>query len=283
MALDPVTTGAILGAGKGLIKGKGIEGIAADAAMGAAGGWVGGKLPFGEMFSGVNSTGATTATNSLQGGANLLGGTGTAVGSSALPTAANASLLGSQTGNVIPGYDMGMNGIQANLGGFTAPEASSVVSNSYMPLTNSMNQPIGPDFSSKQTFINTTPYSGQGNFGSVQPLDNTLGQQMQEGYGYADGNAVKTNSELGPNFANINKSTKEELALAQGGYEKPLYERAFDSVVGFAEQNPMAVAGLGLTALSSANRPAPPITAQQAGKVVKGTYTPPPPYQMRRA
>lgn len=40
MALDPVTTGAILGAGKGLIKGKGIEGIATDAAMGAAGGYL---------------------------------------------------------------------------------------------------------------------------------------------------------------------------------------------------------------------------------------------------
>ena len=87
-----------------------------------------------------------------------------------------------------------------------------------------------------------------------------------------------------PNFANITKSTPEELAKQTGGYtEKPVYEKAFDSVVGFAEQNPMAIAGLGLTALSGANRPAPPITAQQAGKVIKGTYTPPPPYQMRRA
>jgi len=264
-----------------MMGGTGMTGAMLGTGLGGAGGFGGLAGELG--LSGVSALPSATAVNSLGAGSGLMGGLGTSAGVSALPTAANASLLGSQTGNVIPGYDMGMNGIQANLGGFTAPEASSVVSNSYMPLTNSMNQPIGPDFSSKQTFINTTPYSGQGNFGSVQPLDNTLGQQMQEGYGYADGNAVKTNSELGPNFANINKSTKEELALAQGGYEKPLYERAFDSVVGFAEQNPIAVAGLGLTALSSANRPAPPITAQQAGKVVKGTYTPPPPYQMRRA
>ena len=95
MALDPVTTGAILGAGKGLIKGKGIEGIATDAAMGAAGGYVGGRLPFGDMFSGVNSTGATTATNSLQGGANLLGGTGTAAATNTgnlLSTSVNTGL-----------------------------------------------------------------------------------------------------------------------------------------------------------------------------------------------
>ena len=256
MALDPVTTGAILGAGKGLIKGKGIEGIATDAAMGAAGGYMGGKLPFGDMFSGVNSTGATTATNSLQGGANLLGGTGTAAATNTgnlLSTSVNTGLNNVTSG--VTGQGFSPYATPDTLGQSVTADSLGQYGNLGLNTTNAVVDPLtglpaGPNFSDMPRLQETPLYTGN----------------------------------VTPNFANITKSTPEELAKQTGGYtEKPVYEKAFDSVVGFAEQNPMAIAGLGLTALSSANRPAPPITAQQAGKVIKGTYTQPTPYQMRRA
>ena len=268
-----------------MMGGTGMTGAMLGTGLGAAGGFGGLAGELG--LSGVTALPSATAVNSLGAGSGLMGGVGTAAsGVSALPTAANASLLGSPTGNMIPGYDMGMNGIQANLGGFTAPaEQTLLASNSYQPLGGG----IAPDMSFKQEYINMTPEVGVNRLGTAQTPDyvgaiNTSdaskqGLTNQEAFGYSDGIA----NPQSPNFSNVTKSTTDELASAQGGYEKPLHERAFDSVVGFAEQNPMAVAGLGLTALSSANRPAPPITAQQAGKVIQGTYTQPTPYKMRRA
>ena len=273
--MDPVTVGTLVGAGKGLVQGKDLRGIAQDAAIGAAGGYLGGKLPFGDMFKGVNPADATsTATaNSLQGGTNLLGGT------------TNAA---TNTGNLLSTpVNTGLNNVTGGVTGqgfspYATPDTlgQSVTANNYTPITdinmtpNNLSQPIAPNFSVSQT--NT------GNFGNVQPTDNTLGIEMQKTYGYADGNPVKTNVELGPKFDTPVKSTPEELAAAQGGFEKPLYERAFDSVVGFAEENPVAMAGLGLTALSAGNTQQPPISPR-AGQAIKGTYTPTQPYKIRRA
>lgn len=262
MALDPVTTGAILGAGKAAVGGKDLKGIAQDAAIGAAGGYVGNKLPFGDMFKGVTPADATsTATaNSLEGG---------------------TSLLGSNTGNTIPLNNVGMGGQTANLTGFTAPaEQTLLASNSYQPLGGG----IAPDMSFKQQYINMTPDIGVNRLGSTTTPDyvsslmtNDPTKQMQTA-NFDTFNKINQ----APKFDNITKSTPEELAAAQGGFEKPLYERAFDSVVGFAEENPVAMAGLGLTALSAGNTQQPPISPR-AGQAIKGTYTPTQPYKIRRA
>lgn len=77
-----------------------------------------------------------------------------------------------------------------------------------------------------------------------------------------------------PAFDKITKSTPEEIAKAKGGYEKPLYERAFDSVVGFAEKNPIAVATLGMTALGGGNDASPQQITQSVGKVAQQAYNP---------
>ena len=77
-----------------------------------------------------------------------------------------------------------------------------------------------------------------------------------------------------PAFDKITKSTPEEIAKAKGGYEKPLYERAFDSVVGFAEKNPIAVATLGMTALGGSSDASPQQITQSVGKVAQQAYNP---------
>ena len=77
-----------------------------------------------------------------------------------------------------------------------------------------------------------------------------------------------------PAFDKITKSTPEEIANAKGGYEKPLYERAFNSVVGFAEKNPIAVATLGMTALGGSNDASPQQITQSVGKVAQQAYNP---------
>ena len=61
MAMDPVTIGTLVGAGKGIAQGDDFKGIAKKAAIGAAGGYVGGKIPFGDMFKGMNPADATNA------------------------------------------------------------------------------------------------------------------------------------------------------------------------------------------------------------------------------
>jgi hypothetical protein len=77
-----------------------------------------------------------------------------------------------------------------------------------------------------------------------------------------------------PAFDKITKSTPEEIAKAKGGYEKPLYERAFNSVVGFAEKNPIAVATLGMTALGGGSDASPQQITQSVGKVAQQAYNP---------
>jgi hypothetical protein len=82
-------------------------------------------------------------------------------------------------------------------------------------------------------------------------------------------------AQVNPDFANITKSTSEEIASAQGGYEKPLYEKAFDSVVGFAEKNPIALASLGMTALGGGSGSgATKQVTQSAGRIAQQAYNP---------
>ena len=78
-----------------------------------------------------------------------------------------------------------------------------------------------------------------------------------------------------PDFANITKSSPEELANAQGGYDIPLYEKAFDSMVDFAGKNPIALATLGMTALGgSSGSASPQQVTRSAGSVAQQAYNP---------
>tara|TARA_R100000541_G_scaffold12948_1_gene21666 strand:- start:3633 stop:4466 length:834 start_codon:yes stop_codon:yes gene_type:complete len=266
--MNPALVGAGIAAGKGVINGDPMDKILKDAVVGGATGYLGGQMMPTDMF-GASSALNSTAGNSLNAGASLMGGTGTAVGSNI--GAGTTSLLGSPT-NIAPAYDIGMGGNSANLNGFTG--------SAYTPITNNLNQPIAPNFSTLQANTGVKDNFGtparpivdeyptiMGGEGSTIGLDTTTRDTM--------GNFIQNPTE--PDFNNITKSTAEELEAAQGGFEKPLYERAFDSVVGFAEKNPIEMAGLGLTAFGALKEPpkqGPDSSFARSAGVVRNAYSP---------
>ena len=281
-----MATGMMVGAGIGALSAK-MQGqnVFRGAFLGGALGGAGGAL--GSAIQGGTAAGASTAAvNSLGGGSALLSGSGGALGSSvgsgtagfiggAAQTSYPQALLGNATGN-INAY-----AIPETLGSsFSSaiPETSQVVNNSYVPFGNDYGttsnfgnsqlngtKGIGPNMSAQQTFLDTTPDISQGNFGTPQQLNyaDEMGMQRQLTHGYTDGVANKTNTNIGANFNTdqITKSTPSDLKLAQGGYEKPLYEKAFDSVMSYASENPIQMAALGLTAFGdkgTSSNTAPP-------------------------
>jgi hypothetical protein len=256
---------------------------------GLSGAMMGGSLGYGGMGTGSETAAAegagkgvtgmesATSANSLNGGANLLGGTSTAVGTGAT-TGATTGILGSST-NAIPSYDIGMEGVKANIDGFTAPlEQNLVNANTYQPL----NGGVGPDMSFKQSYIDATPEQGLSNLGTPQRPNLNEYPTIMGGEGSSVGIDTTTRDASGnyetlatnPDFTDITKSSPEELANAQGGYDKPLYEKAFDSVVGFAEKNPIALATLGMTALGATSAPSAKQVTQSAGQVARQAYQP---------
>tara|TARA_R110000796_G_scaffold169202_4_gene286080 strand:- start:243 stop:1112 length:870 start_codon:yes stop_codon:yes gene_type:complete len=255
---------------------------------GLSGAMMGGSLGYGGMGSGgtaaadaggkgVTAMESASSANSLGGGAALMGGTSTAVGTGAT-TGATTGILGSST-NAIPSYDIGMEGVKANIGGFTAPvEQSLVNANAYQPL----NGGIAPDMSFKQSYINTTPEQGMANLGTPQRPNLNEYPTIMGGEGSSVGIDTTSRDVSGnyetlatsPDFNNITKSSPEELANAQGGYDKPLYEKAFDSVMGFAQENPIALATLGMTALGGSSSASPQQVTQSAGKIAQQAYNP---------
>ena len=62
-----------------------------------------------------------------------------------------------------------------------------------------------------------------------------------------------------------------EQASKTGGYEKPLYERAYESVINYAQQNPLQLAGLGLVASGGIKPKQPQISGASVGSITKGT------------
>lgn len=255
---------------------------------GLTGAMMGGSLGYGSMGSGgtaaadaggkgVTAMESASSANSLGGGANLLGGTSTAVGTGAT-TGATTGILGSST-NAIPSYDIGMGGEKAFLEGFTAPVDKTLMNaNTYQPL----NGGTAPDMSFKQSYIDLTPEQSLTNFGNPQRPNLNEYPTIMGGEGSSVGLDTTTRDALGnyesiatrPDFTDITKSSPEELANAQGGYDKPLYEKAFDSVVGFAEKNPIALATLGMTALGAGSGASPQQVTQSAGKIAQQAYNP---------
>ena len=237
----------------------------------------------GGMEGNLFNLGSSTATTAGTGAATSAG---TAFGASQAPTALASglgsgaasggatSILGSTTGNAIPAYDMGMQGVNANIGGFTASaDPSRVLANEITPIRNSAGEIIGPDMSARQTFIDTTPSATNANFGTVDPntLDYTQGQRVQDKFGYSDGVANKSNLEIGPDMSQVIKPEARDLSKA-GGYEKPLYERAYDSIIGAVKKDPLGTLGTGALIATSLNpkRPQTPVTGS-GGSITKGT------------
>ena len=270
-----------------------VAGFAVDKMMGGNGvqGAIGGAtMGYGSGATAAGGKGAmagNTAANSAFAG-NALGAGGMATGGSALGmgSAATGLSAGLNTGlqnvtNQVTGSGFQPQNITETLGNsFSSaiPETSQVVNNSYVPFGNDYGttsnfgnsqlngtKGIGPNMSAQQTFLDTTPDISQGNFGTPQQLNyaDEMGMQRQLTHGYTDGVANKTNTNIGANFNTdqITKSTPSDLKLAQGGYEKPLYEKAFDSVMSYASENPIQMAALGLTAFGdkgTSSNTAPP-------------------------
>lgn len=271
--LIPAAIGAVTSAafGRDPIKGAvfgGVSGGLLNAAGGAGGLFdLGSGLGKSAVTNGVTSAG--TAFGANQAPQALVSG----VGSGATSGGAT-SILGSTTGNAIPAYDMGMQGVNANIGGFTAPvQSSQVLSNNIQPIRNSAGEIIGPDMSRTQQFIDTTPSSTNANFGTVDPntLDYTQGQRVQDKFGYSDGVANKANLEIGPDMSQVTKPDVRDLSKA-GGYEKPLYERAYDSIIGAVKKDPLGTLGTGALVATSLNprRPTPQVSGG-GGSITKGT------------
>ena len=243
--------GATMAAGKGVAQGKPIDEILKDTVIGGTTGYLGGQMMPADVF-GASTAVNSTAGNSLNAGASLMGSTPTAVGSNI--GAGTTSLLGSPT-NIAPAYDMGMNGVTASQTGFQAGSPlGSGINNSIMQTPDY----IGSHLTSDVNKIGLTPEVDT----SIRNIDGSF-----------------TETPTTPNFStnNITKSTPEELEAAQGGFEKPLYERAFDSVVGFAEKNPIEMAGLGLTAFGALKEPpkqGPDSSFARSAGVLKQAYSP---------
>ena len=245
---------------------------------GLKGAMMGGSLGYGSMGAGSETAAAegagkgvtgmesATSANSLNGGANLLGGTSTAVGTGAT-TGATTGIL--NTSNNLQNVTGGVTGQ-----GFSPYATTDTLGQSIaqvdMPLSNSSIGFTGMDSSipNPSLGLDTSnaikdPLTGQ----AVAPQYNSI-PQVEEAPLYTGA--------VNPNFADIQKSSPTEIAEAQGGFEgdTPLYEKAFDSMVGFAEKNPIALATLGMTALGGFSNPNPQQVTQSAGQIAKQAYQP---------
>jgi len=249
---------------------------------GLQGAMMGGSLGYGSMGSGgtaaadaggkgVTAMKSASSANSLNAGAGLMGGTGTAVGTSAT-TGATTGLIGN---TATPEFT---SSLMTNSQGISTPlEQTLINANAYQPL----NGGTAPNMGFTQDYINVTPEIGMDNLGVPQTPDNVgsiltsdiskQGLNNQAVAGYTDGVA----NPVIPDFADITKSSPEEIANAQGGYDTPLYEKAFDSVMGFAQKNPIALATLGMTALGgSSGSASPQQVTKSAGSVAQQAYNP---------
>ena len=124
-------------------------------------------------------------------------------------------LASPEMGNMaLENYDMGMNGVQSNINGFTAtPEVNQIAMNDYNPIQNNIGEAVAPDMSFQQSLIDITPENSQGNFGTPQTPDwaNSLNtsdptkQMLTNGYAdtFTDGVRDQATNQT-PNMGLIN-------------------------------------------------------------------------------
>ena len=242
---DPITAaaiGAAISGGTSLAKGKSFGSSLQNAAIGAALG--GGGSYLGGLFGGAGAAGGTAggATSGTTGGTGLLSGfKGVAATPASMGTGGFASNFGSQ---VIPN-------VATNLGTNVATTASSVADD--IVAQGAPN--IGNVNISNLDDINPALITDPSKLSSVTPPPSQT---------FTDGVV----DPIRPMFENPIQVT--EKAAKAGGYEKPLYERAYESVFNYAQKNPLEVAGVGLFATGKFGRkmPAP---EPRTGTVNKGT------------
>jgi len=254
-----------------MMGGSGMTGLALGTGVGGMGGFGGIAESLG--MSGISALPSATASNSLGGGAALLGGGAGIPASTAVASTTPVSLLGSANGNANNLYNIGMNGVtgsgSAVTGGIADLEA-------YTGLQGATGE-IGADMS-----FTKKPY-GTANFGTAQTPNNVGAHLTSDA---AKQNLVETGldtsrrdiynqaEQFRPRFGEVTKSSAEEITERTGGYEAPLHERMMSSMVDFAKENPLAIASLGLTAFDDSGEQQP-VTSGSVGSIARTAYNPP--------
>ena len=203
---------------------------------GVTGGITGGME--GNLFNLGSSTATSAGTGAATSGATAFGASqapaalASGVGSGAT-AGTTSSLLGGDA--ALNQYNMGMGGVTGAPSGFTGDIASSTIAT--------------PDF------INPALTTDPSKLAQAQP---TAGQTFTDGV--AD--------QFRPRFEDPIRVT--EQATKTGGYEQPLFTRAYEGLTNYAKQNPLVAAQLGLAAFGGINPPQREIQAT-GGQITKGT------------
>lgn len=252
-----------------MMGGSGMTGLALGTGVGGMGGFGGIAESLG--MSGVSALPSATASNSLGGGAALLGGGAGIPASTAVASSTPVSLLGSATGNANNLYNVGMGGVtgsgSAVTGGIADLEA-------YTGIQGGTGE-IGADMSfTKKPYANFGTAQTPNNVGAHLTSDVAKQNLVETGLDTSRRDIYNQAEQFRPRFGEVTKSSAEEIAGRTGGYEPPLYEKAFDSVVNFAKDNPLAVASLGLTAFDDSGEQQP-ITSGSVGSIARTAYNPP--------
>ena len=235
--LIPAAIGAVTSAafGRNPLQGAVMGGVSGGL-LNAAGG-AGGLFDLG---SGVGKSAVTNGVTSA----------GTAFGASQAPT---ALLSGAGTGATT--------GAISNVAGTTAsPYAfggNELVTSSTKPLTASIGSPMS------QGVVDTRYMATEG----MSPYTSNAGQG-------ADLGAFDMANMTGVPAPDLSKNVAGQSDIYTGGgaeVEKPLYERAYESVINYAQKNPLEVAGLGLMASGGIRPRQPQISGGSVGSITKGT------------
>lgn len=230
-----------------MMGGSGMTGLALGTGVGGMGGFGGIADKLG--MTGISALPSATASNSLGGGAALLGGGAGIPASTAVASSTPVSLLGSATGNANNLYNTGMGGVEATQAGYQAAS------------------PLG--FGVDNTVMQTPDY-----IGSHLTSDKLKQNLAETGLDTSRRDIYNQAEQFRPRFGEVTKSSAEEIAGRTGGYEAPLSERMMNSMVDFAKENPLAIASLGLTAFDDSGEQQP-ITSGSVGSIARATYNPP--------
>ena len=192
----------------------------------------------GNLFSLGSNTAATAGTSAAT-------SAGTAFGASQAPSSLLASGVGSgaTTGAISSGAAPLYNGpVSSTVGGIHTGAGIS---------PESVTAPI----SKYASAINTS-----------DPVQLAKAAKETTGQTFTDGIA----DQIMPKFGDFTQIS--EQATKTGGYEKPLYERAYDSIVGAINKDPLGTLGTGALVATSLNprRPQQPVTGS-GGSITKGT------------
>jgi len=188
---------------------------------------------FGDLFKLGSEVGKTAATTA--------GTAGTAFGASQAPLA-NTSLLAPEAITSTAMNNVYTGPVSSTVGGIHTGAGIS---------PESVTAPI----SKYASAINTS-----------DPVQLAKAAKETTGQTFTDGIA----DQIMPKFGDFTQVS--EQATKTGGYEKPLYERAYESIIGAINKDPLGTLGTGALVATSLNprRPQQPVTGS-GGSITKGT------------